>query len=211
MIQQMTGGIFSSFGTMVAFGYFHPVVITVFVGVAIVVGSEPAVDVESRVVDLVLARPIRRGHLVTRSVLMLALVTTSLGLLMVASSWLSLRMVGPRGVLSAGVLFRLALNLAAVAWVVGALALAAAAFVRRRSTAAGSVAIIALALYLVNFLADVLPRVRPYAPLSPFHYYQPLGIVTGMGTRWGSDVRLLVIVAALLTAAAFVAFSRRDL
>jgi hypothetical protein len=212
MMQQMAGGIFSSFGATVAFGYFHPIVIVVFVGLAIVVASEPAADIESGVVDLVLARPILRGHLVTRSILMLVAVTTGMAALMVASSWVSLRLIAPAGVgPRLSVLGKLAANLVAVSWVPGALSLAAASLMKRRGTAAGTVGILALALYLLNFLAEVLPRLRPFAPLSPFHYYQPMGIVSGLGTRWSGDVTLLAGVAAAVSALAFLAFSRRDL
>jgi ABC-2 type transport system permease protein len=212
IVQQMLGGILSSFGAMVAFGYFHPIVIIVFVGVAIVIATEPAADVESGVVDLVLARPVRRTQLIERSIIMLAGVTSSLAALMVASSWLSLRFVAPPGSgMRTAVLLKLAVNLVAVSWALGGMALAAAAAMSRRGTAVGSVAILGLVLYLVNLLGEILPAVRPYVPLSPFHYYQPMGIVTGLGTRWGSDVMLLAGVAAVFSGLAFAAFSRRDL
>lgn len=211
-VQQALGGVFSSFASMVAFGYFHPVVVIVFGGLAIFVASEPAADVESGVVDLVLARPIRRAHVVTRSLIMLGLTTTVIAALMVGASWLSLLAVAPRGTgIRFAVLVKLASNLIAVAWAVGAMALAAAAVARRRAAAGGGVAIVALALYLLNFLADLLPRLKPYGPWSPFHYYQPIGIVSGLGTRWTGDVLLLTAVAGLFATAAFVGFSRRDL
>jgi ABC-2 type transport system permease protein len=211
-VQQAMAGVFSSFPAMVAFGYFHPVVIVVFVGLAIAVATEPAADIESGVVDLVLARPIRRGHLVTRSVLMLAITTSVIAGLMVGASWISLIWMAPPGVgIRFAVLAKLGANLSAVAWVLGGLALAAAAIAKRRATAGGGVAIVALALYLLNFLADLLPRLHPYRPLSPFHYYQPIGIVSGVGTRWAGDVMVLVAAAAVLSGIAWVAFSRRDL
>lgn len=210
--QQFVGGIFSSFASMVAFGYFHPIVIIVFVGLAIIVASEPAADVESGVVDLVLARPIWRAQLITRSLIMLTMTTAVIAALMVAASWSSLQVLAPPGAaVRAGMLVRLATNLVAVAWVAGALALAVASVAKRRGSAAGSVAIVALALYLLNVLAEINPRLHPYVPLSPFHYYQPVGIVSGLGTRWAGDVGLLVAVAGVLSALAFLGFSRRDL
>jgi ABC-type transport system involved in multi-copper enzyme maturation permease subunit len=210
-MQQAVGGVFSSFGAMVAFGYFHPVVITVFVGTAIVVASEPAADVEMGLVDLVLARPVRRAHLVTRSMLMVALTTATLAGLMVTASWLTMRsLVTEPQALAASVLLRLATNLVALAWAVGAAALAASCLMRRRAAAAGSVAIAALAVYVLNFLADLWPRLRPLASLSPFHYYRPLGIVSGEGTEWLGDVSLLAGIAAVFCGIAYVAFDRRD-
>jgi len=210
-VQQAMGGVFSSFGAMVAFGYFHPVVITVFVGTAIVVASEPAADVEMGLVDLVLARPVRRAHIVTRSVLMVVLTTAALAGLMVAASWSTMRgLVAEGTALPASVLLRLAANLVALAWAVGAAALAASCLMRRRAAAAGSVAIAALAVYVLNFLADLWPRLRPLVPLSPFHYYRPLGIVSGQGAEWRGDVWLLGGVAAVFCGIAYVAFDRAD-
>lgn len=209
--QQMMGGVFSSFAAMVAFGYFHPIVITVFVGLAIVLASEPAADVESGVVDLVLARPVPRRDLVTRSMLMLALTTSGIAGLMMAASYGAVRVLAPVG---AGprleILGRLAVNLVGVAWVCGSASLAASAMGRRRGAAAGAVGILALALYLLDFLAGVWPRLRPYGPLSPFHYFRPLEIVTGMGTRWTADVLVLAIAGAVLCGVAYAVFARRD-
>ncbi|HSL21404.1 MAG TPA: hypothetical protein VK886_07710 [Vicinamibacterales bacterium] len=212
MAQQVMGGIFSSFGSMVAFGYFHPVVIMVFVGLAIIVASEPAADVESGVVDLVLARPVRRACVVARSALMLTITTCGIAAMMVTASWLALRWAAPPGAgLPARVLVKLAVNLVAVAWTLGALSLLAASVSRRRGAAAGSVGIVALALYLLTLLADVWPRARPYGPISPFHYFQPLGIVSGLGTRWGTDVLTLAAAGVAFCALAVLAYSRRDL
>jgi beta-exotoxin I transport system permease protein len=210
-VQQMTGPIFASFGSMAAFGFFHPVVVIVFVGTAIVVASEPAADVESGLVDLILARPVARWQLVARSLAMMVLTTTGMVTLMVMASRVSMMVLAPPGTaLSLGILGKLASNLAAVAWVLGTVSLAAAAIVRRRSAAAGGAAIIALALYLLNLLAEIWPRVQPYGRLSPFHYYQATLIITGTANRWASDIAALAGAAAVLSVVAFVAFARRD-
>src|SRR5262249_10488417 len=47
---------FMSFQGVVAFGYFHPMVIATHVGLAIAVATEPAAEVETRFADLTLAR-----------------------------------------------------------------------------------------------------------------------------------------------------------
>lgn len=210
--QQFFGAFLSSFTGMVAFGYWHPVVVIAFVGLAVVLASEPAADVESGVVDLVLARPLRRSLVITRSIAVTASMTLALAALMVATTAISL--VAESGVPamrdSVGIVSKLAVNLVAVAWCLGALSLAASSLSRRRGTAAGAVGILAFALYLVNALADASARFKPYGPYSPFHYYQPVTIVAG-GSRWMSDVTLLVGVAAALVLVAYVAWSRRDL
>jgi ABC-2 type transport system permease protein len=214
LAQQLMGAIFSSFAAMVAFGYFHPVVVIVFVGLAIVMASEPAADVESGVVDLVLGRPVARAHLVSRSVLVLILATGGIAALMVTASRLSTATIAPAhaATIPLPTLLRLAANLVAVSWVAGAFALAAAAVVGRRGTAVGSAGIVALVAYLLNVLAELWPRVRPYGKLSPFHYYQPMTIINGSGVAaWATDVAILLVASACLIAFAYAAFARRDL
>src|SRR5215217_5906053 len=192
-VQQIAGPFFSGFGSMVAFGYFHPVVIIVFVGTAILVASEPAADVESGIVDLVLARPIRRWRIVARSLVMTALTTTAMAGLMVAASRVSMLFLAPEGAsLPMSTLVRLAANLVAVAWIMGAVSLATATVVRRRSIAAGIAALAALVLYLLNLLAEIWPAMSRYGRASPFHYYRPTLIMTGVGTGWAIDVAILV-------------------
>ena len=210
--QQFFGAFLSSFTGMVAFGYWHPVVVIAFVGVAIIVASEPAADVESGVVDLTLARPVPRARVITRSVLVTSLTTVVLVVLMAASSAASL--TGVAGTDAVGpvmkVVGKLAANLVAVSWCVGSLALAASAVLSRRGSAAGGAGVIAFALYLLNAIAEISPRFKPYGPYSPFHYYQPMAIVAG-GSGWMGDILLLVGVAAVFCAIAYLAWSRRDL
>jgi ABC-2 type transport system permease protein len=210
--QQFFGAFLSSFTGMVAFGYWHPVVVIAFVGVAVVVASEPAADLESGVVDLVLARPVRRSRVVTRSVIVTGLTTLALVVLMVATTAVSLGAVAGSAAVAPAVrmVTKLAANLVAVSWCLGALALAASTMLSRRGAAAGSTGVIAFALYLLNALADVSPTFKPYGPYSPFHYYQPMAVIAG-GSRWQSDIAVLLVVAAVLCAIAYAAWSRRDL
>jgi ABC-type transport system involved in multi-copper enzyme maturation permease subunit len=212
MAQQFLGGIFSSFGAMVAVGYFHPVVVIAFVGVSIAMASEPSADLESGVVDLVLARPVRRSRLVTRSILFTAFMSLGLVVMMVTTTAASLALIRPAGSNAPVVrsVVKLAANLLAVAWCLGALSLAASAILKRRATAAGSAGIVALALYLLNALADLSSAFRRYGPYSPFHYFQPMAIISG-SSRWQTDSAWLLTVAAALSAIAYAAWSRRDL
>lgn len=210
--QQFFGAFLTSYTGMVAFGYWHPVVVIAFVGVGIVVASEPAADRESGVVDLVLARPVARRAVITRSVLVTMLTTVAFASLMVTTTTASLLVAGgPSAARPAlTIVARLAANLVAVSWCLGALALAASTVLRGRGTAAGVAGLAAFAAYLLNVLGDASSRFRPYALYSPFHYFQPIAVLSG-GSRWRPDVALLVSVAAVLTLAAYAAWSRRDL
>ena len=81
----------ASFKGTVTFGYFHPVIAIMVSVLAIYVASEPAYDVESGLVDLVLARSIPRHRLMTRSLALVMAVTLAAGLSMAFGTWIGLR------------------------------------------------------------------------------------------------------------------------
>jgi hypothetical protein len=73
-LRQMAGPsmlTFMSFVGVMAFGYFHPIVIAAHLGLAIAIATEPAAEVERRFADLTLARPLARHQVITRTVLVL--------------------------------------------------------------------------------------------------------------------------------------------
>ena len=63
--------LFASFGGTVALGFFHPVVMLSLSCAAIYMASEPAGEVDEGLVDLVVARPVPRHLMVTRSAICL--------------------------------------------------------------------------------------------------------------------------------------------
>ena len=202
----------ASFKGTIAFGYFHPIVCVVISAVAAYVATEPAHDVEAGLVDLVLARPIRRRSLVTRSVLLASLTIGAAVLMMAFGTWLSLRLfASPEfDAPSASTSARLLLHLAAVACTFGALGLALAAGARRWSTAFTTVALAIVMLYLLDFLAIAWRPARSVGWISPFHYYPALSILAGDAPHW-TNVAVLFSTAVVLTAVAYWQFGRRDL
>jgi hypothetical protein len=214
-LQRGMGGralLLASFKGTVTFGYFHPVISIMVSMLAIYMASEPAHDVESGLVDLVLARSIPRHRLITRSLLLFTAVTMAAGLSMACGTWIGLhafaspasdwptrRMVG-----------LLLVHLISVAWCFGALGLAVSAGARRWSTAFASVTLGAVALYLIEVLAIGWVPARTVAWISPFRYYPALPIVAGdpIGV---TNVAVLLTAAAVLTATAYWRFDRRDL
>ena len=214
-LQRGMGGramLLASFKGTVTFGYFHPVIAIMVSILAIYMASEPAYDVESGRVDLVLARSIPRHRLMTRSLILFTAVTLAAGLSMAfgtwiglhtfaspASSWPSPRIVG-----------LLLVHLVSIGWCFGALGLAVAAGARRWSTAFASVTLGAVALYLIEVLAIGWAPARTVAWLSPFHYYPALPIVAGDPTGL-TNVAVLLAAAAVLTVIAYWRFNRRDL
>jgi ABC-2 type transport system permease protein len=212
-LQQLMGAVaFTSFGGLATFGYFHPIVVVTFVGLAIFVASEPAGEVEVGLVNLVLARPVPRRAIVWRTILAFVLATTAVALAMVAANRSAVGFwrpptADPPPVI---VMLKLAGGLLAVAWTFGGLSLLLATLTRRRAVAAGAAGVTALALYLLNFLAGFSPPLGPYGPVSPFHYYEAMAIVAGSAT-WLRDVTVLLTTTAVFCALAFAAYSRRDL
>ena len=201
-----------TFKGTVAFGYFHPIVVVLVSVLAIYFATEPAHEVESGLVDLMLARAVPRHVVVTRSLRSQERRSSRL-----SCSWPWGRGVGlrlfaspefdaPSGATSA----RMLAHLAAVASCFGGLALAVAAGARRWSTAFITAALAAVVLYLVDFLAIGWRPMRAVAWLSPFHYYPALSILTGTAPEW-RNLGILMSATAILCAIGYWRFNRRDL
>ena len=83
-MQRAFGAALASFAGMTAIGFFEPLVIMLLVQFAIYSATEPAGDVDSRLVDLIVARPVPRHWLITRSLVVLTVCATVPPVLMVA-------------------------------------------------------------------------------------------------------------------------------
>jgi len=203
---------FASFGGIIGFGYFHPVVILLTSLVAAFVASDPAADVEAGHVDLLLSRPIARHWLVTRSALLSLGCPLILAAAMLISTWTAVALAAPPDVRppSAVTLLLLAVHLVAVAWCFGALSLALAGVARRRAAAFVPAAMAAVSLFFVNLLAASWRPARVVDLISPFHYYPGAAIVAGVSDP-ARDLLFLCSAAILLTGLSYWRFRTRDL
>lgn len=202
---------FMSFAGIVCFGYFHPIIIGALSAFVVAFATEPVAEIETRMVDVVLARPLARSAIVARSVLLVvALPALVIGVMIVSTlaglAWLAPPDAGLRGTL----ILSLAVNLWVLVECLGGITLAVAAASRRRSTAAGGTGMALLALFCVDYLARVWKPAASIAWLSPFHYFDAMAIVIGHPLP-PSHVAVLGIAAAVGAALAFVVFSKRDL
>lgn len=202
----------ASFRAMSVAGYFHPVILLIVTGFAIYIGSEPAGDVERGLVDVVLARALPRRYLVSRSLAVVVLATVGLALALGVGTAAGLATFAPAGAFwpqprTIGVL---TIELLLVAWTFGAWGAAAAAFARRRAAAVGIVGVIAVALYLLEFLGASWAPAAPFARVSPFHYYDGTGILVGRGDL-ATDAAVLAAMIGAGVATAYWQFARRDL
>ena len=214
VFQRSLGGTLSAFATfkgLVTMGYFHPLVVITVTQFAIYLASEPAGEVENRLLDLLLARPLARHWIVTRSLALMTLGLVTLTLCMALATRTGLALWGPAGVEwpSGTTLLHLGANLVAVAWCFGAAALAVAAHVQRRASAMAAVGVSAVLLYFIDFIAIWWQPARLPAFLSPFHYYAGLDILSKSAAPWG-DVALLAGAGTLFAALAYRGFARRD-
>src|SRR5262249_7484464 len=212
---------FMSFGGVVALGYFHPIVLASLLGLAIVIGTEPAAEVETRFGDLTLARPMARHEVITRTVILLVGTIALVLVVMTAATWIGLMCCTPATAdRPAFALIRsLATSLGAVALCWGGVAVrgcgggvggGAPGRARRRPPAAGAPAVTTLAASLVDYLGRIWDPARIAARLSPFHYFEPMALIAGDATN-GTNLAMLVAVGAAAAALAYARFSRRDL
>jgi hypothetical protein len=180
--------------------------------VAIYLASEPAGEVEEGLVDLVVARPVPRFLIVTRSALVSIVGSGAVVAAMFATSRIAVRSVSPATLaeLPALRLGWVAVNLLAIVWCFGAATLAIAAHVRGRMRAAGTVGLVAVFLYLLQFGAAAWAPLRPFARLSPFHYYEPMRTLLGTMAP-AKDVLGLLGASGALLALAYVLYEKRDL
>lgn len=200
-----------SFQGIVCLGYIHPIVIGAVLGVVMATATEPAAEVERRFLDLVLARPVSRSTIVSRSVVVMTAVLAALVCLLLIGTWLGLVWFAadPAVWPPRRVLWALSVNLAALAFCWGGLTLAVAVRARRRAVAGSIVGLAAFATFLLDYVARVWAPARRIAWISPFHYYDPtarlLGVPLDLAHVW-----TLVGAGLAGVGIAYVIFSRRD-
>ena len=203
---------FMSFAGVVSLGYFHPIVLATLIGLTIAIATEPAAETESRFADLTLARPVARAQVIARTIVVLIICGLIVLGTMSAGTWIGLACCAPADAPrpSAAVIRALAFNLALIAWCWGGIALAVASAAKRRATASGLTGIAVLAAYLLDYLGRVWDPARRLSEASPFHYFEPMSLISGAGLS-ARNVATLLAAGLVGAAASFIIFSRRDL
>jgi ABC-2 type transport system permease protein len=201
-----------SFSGIVCVGYFHIAVMGSLVGLTIALATEPASEIETGFMDLVLARPLARHWLISRSVALIFVCTVFTLLMMMLGTWIGLYCLAPGDAEwpSFELIKSLALNLGILMLCWGGIALALSSVSRRRGVAGSTAGLLALSLYLLDYVARVWKPAETVRWLSPFMYYSPLDRV--LGARIPSH-HLWVLSGIALTgfALAYFFLSRRDL
>jgi len=202
----------ASFQGFVLFGYSDPVVHIFLAAIAISVGIEPVLEIESRFVDLLMARPVARWALVARTVIVLVLVTWLAIISMFVANEGGLLLLAPPTALrpSLTVVASLAIGLGFLVLAWGCIALAIASASRRRSTAGAACGFVAFAMFILDYLGKFWDPAKTLSTISPFHYFDPFGILGGAALQI-TDVAALVAFSIASVTVAHVAYARRDL
>jgi ABC-2 type transport system permease protein len=201
-----------SFGGIVCMGYFHLAAMGALIAVAVTLATIPASEVEVGFMDLILSRPLARHWIITRTVVLTTLVPAVLIAWMVAGTWAGLQMFAPPGIRwpSAALIHSLAVNLGMLTLCWGGIAMAIGAGSSRRSMAGGASGLLALATFLLDYVARLWQPAEKIAWLSPFRYYNPFDLVTGNPLPL-KNLIVLGAIAAAGFAAAYALFARRDI
>jgi hypothetical protein len=200
-----------SFSGIMALGYYHVAIVAVLVGLVVGVATEPAAEIEVGFADLVLSRSVARAAVMTRSAVLVVVCPALVIAGMATGSFIGLWLAVPGGANrpAASLVPSLAFSLWALLACWGGVSLAIGALARRRMVAGSIAGSLAAALMLVDYLSRVWKPLGELARLSPFHYYNPLELVTGKPLPV-SDIGILLSAGALAVAVAYVLFLRRD-
>ena len=211
-VRNWIGASLTSFAGMTTLGFFEPLVILLLVLFAVYVASEPAADVEDGLVDLILARPLPRHWIITRSFVVMTGTVLALVLTLALANVSSVALLAPPGV--SGPPGRTVLNLMAhlfaLTWCFGGLTLAVAARLDRRNSVLGVSTLAVVALFLLKVLVEFTTRFDWLRWLTPFDYFQGTQVLLGRApVAW--DLTVLGAIAVASTAFAYWQFHRRDL
>lgn len=203
---------FMSFPGIVALGYFHPMIITAAVGMMIAIATEPAAEVETRFVDLTLSRPMTRGQVIARTLLVLVVSGAVMIGAMAGGTWVGLICCVPRDAppVPPALIGSLAAGLAAIMACWAGVTLAIASGARRRAAAGAAAGVAAIAAYLLDYLGRAWAPAAPFSVVSPFHFFDPMAAIGGQPlSTW--NVGVLLAIGAIGAAVGFVVFARRDI
>ena len=186
-------------------GFMGPALIAVY---AITAGSAAIAGEEDRGgLEVTLSAPVSRVQLFGQRFTALLIGIAALMLTTAAALWIFSAVLGMR--LGLGAIASAAAALGIFGLFAGAVAIAVGAATGSPAAARGVAALVTVASYLINALAQVTSALRPARPLSP--YYLLLGNEPlAHGLRLVGAVSVLAAVTAI-AAAGVILFTRRDL
>ena len=198
-----------TFNGIVCGVYFDTGFIIALLALAIALATLPASEIETGFADLILARPMRRHWLITRTIALVWFSILVMLLMIMAGTWAGLAIFAPPDVPwpSARQTATLALSLGmlVVSWSGVAMALGAA---YRRSVAGAATSLLAFAALLLDWAHRLWPPLERIAWLSPFFYFRPYELVAGDPLRLENLLVLWAIATTGYTVAYLIIWQR---
>ncbi len=203
---------FLTFKGIVCLGYFDPVVMGALVAASLTLATIPVMEIETGFIDLVLARPVARHWIVTRSILVALISTVYLLAMMALGTWLGLYYFAAKnaGWPSVGLVGSMILNLGFLMLCWAAIALAIGCVCRRRGSAGAIAGLLALTAYLVDYVGRAWKPAESVAWLSPFRYYKPFELLMGSALS-AKSLYVLGGIAIAAFALSYLLYARRDI
>jgi ABC-type transport system involved in multi-copper enzyme maturation permease subunit len=211
-IAQLTNMMALTFAGFVLFGYSHPILQLFLIAMAISIGTEPVAEIETRFVDLMMSRPLRRLTIVARTVVVLLIaIVLAVGTLMVAT-FTALWLFAPPNVRlpESRTIVALSANLTLLVLAWGGMGLGLASFSKRRATAATVCGFLAFATFVLDYAGKFWKAIEPLSRISPFHYFNSFALIGGR-TLAMADVAALTAMFAVPAVIAGVVYAWRDL
>ena len=194
---------------LLAFAFNHPFFLALSLSIGLAIGSAAiAGDVESGRAQLWYVRPVPRNRILRGRMLFYLFAQTLVVAAGVAGGVLTSALSDTLGADGVAVAARAGLQFLPLALVVGGTAFAVSAFAPTRARALGGALSILFLAYLINFVSLLWSRAELLRWITPFGYYDPLGVIEG--TNW-PDIAVLITATVALLTVAHVGLKRRDL
>jgi ABC-2 type transport system permease protein len=200
-----------SFSGIVCLGYFDLGIVIALLALSIALATVPASEVESGFADLILARPLPRHWVITRTIALLLVAILMMLAMMIAGTCAGLAIFAPENVTwpSPSMLGSMALNLGLLMLCWGGVAMAFGTACRR-TVASSITGLLALVALLLDLTGRLWPPADSVAWLSPFRYFIPFDIVMGAELPIENILVLWAIAMSGFTVAYFL-YSQRDI
>jgi ABC-2 type transport system permease protein len=200
-----------SFKGIVCGVYFDTGYLIALLALAITLATLPASEITTGFADLILARPMPRHWLITRTIALVLFSILLMLLMIMAGTWAGLALFAPPDApwppaRQTGVL-ALNLGLLVTCWSGVAAAFGAG---YRRGVASAVTSLLAFGALLLDWAHRLWPALDCVAWLSPFFYFNPYELVAGSPLRLKNLLVLAAIATSGYTAAYFIT-SKRDI
>jgi ABC-2 type transport system permease protein len=200
-----------SFNGIVCGGYFDLGNVIALLVLTVALATLPASEIETGFADLILARPMPRHWLITRTIALVLFSILLMLFMIMAATWAGLALFAPPDVPGppASQTASLALNLGLLllCWSGVAMAFGAAC---RPGVARPVASLLAFAALLLDYAQKLWPPLERIGWLSPFRYFTPFELVMGDPLPVENLLVLWAIAMTGFTLAYFI-ISRRDI